>query len=881
MKKLFSILFLVVIFSSLFLFRVPLIQRFSPSVAEYYGFDIRNLEISQIDADKIVIPVLSMRHADDSMRAQIEIYDLVIEIVGYKAEVSNVSSGHVFIDVEAMDSVGMAPSEQSVKDFIKSLPIFAVDVDHVEIKYHLGEEDLLRFEGVLSYANQATLKGVLSGKNKFDATVDLSIDESNFSLNILQASNAKATIDLNGDYQILDDWLAVKLSGDVSIAAINQFLLSFGVEEYVQEDASYIKAKFELDLNRSTQDIIQSFAAHVDFDSALHISSKQFGLRQAQVDVSASCRVEKLEITGCLFKNPQRAVVDFYQPPEWLNKYFDDVGNKYVVEVNPSDQLMAQISFKEILRANIKGDAYIDVRTQSSRLKISAWVSGLSFNGVDQDWQLDAGYKFKLEGLNINAPVKISRFLMNGQGKLKADTQRINMLLNEGFVANALNVNYDGYQTKKVQLKQLHDARIVYRYKENHVETENVRFSLSSNRMRNGDIEIESAPIQLHVLSLVYSDAGQKLMARIDADNFLLNALGIGMSAYELAAEINLNNNELSIDGDIGLGKQKHSLNLSAEHNVQTGLGLGNMQANAIALANNEIISNQIGESGFPLQLKGGELDVDIGAVWDVNKASSEINVKLNVERAIGDYAQNQFSDFNVALEFVGQDGWKLKQAANVEIGSVNVGVPLNDVSMRLDRMEYQVQEQPLIKLSDLSASALDGSIYAKQVEIDLSRRQNNFSIYLSSLSLEKLIALNQTDDLVASGSFDGELPMQLHDGVFLINDGWLCADERGGHIKYGRIGEILAGNEDLQLVGELLEDFQYNEMSAQVNLVSGGGLTLATKLHGRSPQATLNKQVNLNFNIDFNLWKFLESARLLTRIDQDVSEQILSNQKK
>ena len=77
------------------------------------------------------------------------------------------------------------------------------------------------------------------------------------------------------------------------------------------------------------------------------------------------------------------------------------------------------------------------------------------------------------------------------------------------------------------------------------------------------------------------------------------------------------------------------------------------------------------------------------------------------------------------------------------------------------------------------------------------------------------------------------------------------------------------------------LEDFQYQEMSAKVDLNSEGGLFLATKLHGRSPKAELNKQVNLNFNIEFNLWKFLESARLLTRIDQDVSKQILSKQKK
>ena len=304
-------------------------------------------------------------------------------------------------------------------------------------------------------------------------------------------------------------------------------------------------------------------------------------------------------------------------------------------------------------------------------------------------------------------------------------------------------------------------------------------------------------------------------------------------------------------------------------------------KTDSITLANNEIISRRISDSGYPLQLKGGTLDLNVDANWNVNNDESAITVKLLVDQVMGDYAQNQFSDFNMALEFIGQDGWKLKQAASIEIGVVNVGVPLKDVSMRLDRMEYGVQEQPLIKLSDLSASVLEGSIYSEQVELDLNQRVNMFSIFLSSLSLEKLIALNQTEDLVASGTLDGELPMRLDNGVLLIDGGWLRADESGGYIKYSRIGEVLVGNKNLQLVGELLENFQYNEMSAKVDLLSGGELTLATKLHGRSPNAELNKQVNLNFNIDFNLWKFLESARLLTRIDQDISEQILSNQKR
>lgn len=91
--------------------------------------------------------------------------------------------------------------------------------------------------------------------------------------------------------------------------------------------------------------------------------------------------------------------------------------------------------------------------------------------------------------------------------------------------------------------------------------------------------------------------------------------------------------------------------------------------------------------------------------------------------------------------------------------------------------------------------------------------------------------------------------------------------------IRYDGISEALSGNADLRLVAGLLKYFQYNELSARVNLNPAGALTLRSKLYGRGPEAEFDAPVNLNFNIDLDLWKFLESARLLTRIAEDISD--------
>jgi hypothetical protein len=881
MKKVIFILFIFATTASLYVFRISLVQQLSPKLAKNYGFDISHFEVSQLDSDKIVIPMLAMQQVDSGLRTRIEIHDLVVDVDPYQAEVSSVVSSFVLIEIKEIGDIGSASSKQNLNDIINMLPIFGISIERLDIKYHANNKQLIRFDGQLQYAQNATLKGVLSSQDEFDLEMDVYADESDFVINVSQDNSDKAAIALNGDYQIKDDWLDVKLQGDLSLSAINRFMQVFGMDDYVQEDVSTIKARFELDLTRSTQDVMQSFVADLEVDSTLNIASKKIGVKKAQVDVSASCRVKRLNVLNCLFKDPQRVMVDFYRMPDWLAEYFDNIGNEYIFEINPSDQLTAKLSWREILSVAVDGNAAINIRSQSSRLKVDSIVTEFNFNGIAQDWQLEASYTLAIEALGVSVPAKISRVLASGRGSISADEDKAKIYVDNSFVINALNADYEGYKAKNIRLNQLNEAEYNYHYHNNNIKADKVNFSLALNQLINADVEFKSAPIQLQLKNIDYSSTNQKAVAQIDVNNITLTERGIPMTAHELNAVVDLKGKHLSVSGDVGMGKQKHSIKFSAQHDLLMGLGHGAVDAVPIALANNEIISNQISESGYPLQLKGGSLDIDVDAIWNVNNSESEITVKLLADQIKGDYAQNQFSDFNMALELVGQEGWALKQAATINIGRVNLGVPVKDITMSLDQMEYGKQEKPFIRFSELSAGVLEGSVYSEKIEVDLNQRENMFSIFLSSLSLEKLIALNKTEQLVASGTLNGELPIRLVNGEFFIDSGWLQADEGGGYIKYGRIEQVLKGNQNLQLVGELLKDFQYNEMSAQVDLVSGGGLTLATKLHGRSPNAQFNKQVNLNFNIEFNLWKFLESARLLTRIDQDISKQILSSQKR
>ena len=350
---------------------------------------------------------------------------------------------------------------------------------------------------------------------------------------------------------------------------------------------------------------------------------------------------------------------------------------------------------------------------------------------------------------------------------------------------------------------------------------------------------------------------------------------GVLIIGSELHAHVSMNGETLNVQGDMLLGVKKSPLNFTMLNDLSTLVGSVEVNTDKISLQNNEVISQLIDITGFPLQLKSGGFALNAKLAWNPKYQNTNMNLDISASQVSGDYAQNPFQNLNVDMSLMDNNGWQLMSPTQLTIDSVNIGAPLTDVTMDIESFEYGIRAQPAFRVVDFSAAVLEGSVFSNIIDIDLNDTVNEFSLHLSSLSLEKLVELNQTQDLIATGVVNGELPMRLNDAVLEIDNGWMKADENGGTIKYQRIDDVLTGNDDLKLVAELLKDFHYHEMSAEVNLMPSGELRLETKLYGKSPKSQFDVPVNLNFNIDLNLWKLLESARLLTRIGQDITDQV------
>ena len=873
-----------------YVFRASLIQSAGPLIANRLGVEIAELDIAALNTREIAVPRFKARYFSQGKIIDVAVDRLLVQIdpwAGPRDAVKSVSVGNIELAMNATNDTSTADSSNvPVIELIRGLPSAAFIADHIALTYQSSPDDVLFYAGS-AVRNQDTfaIRGKFVDPGNVSAEVDLNIKQNSyFDLNIVPTGSNDNKLHFKGELEIEDDWLLLGGHGGLKVTTVNNYLNSLDIMLPVAVDSidSQFELKLEADLGLTMSDIVQSVAAKFSLDATSQLSASDYSVDSANLDLRVECIVAASSTADCLFRQPMNARLEFSTTPQWVRENFSWHEKKYSLELIPSDELALQVELGEVPHFKGHGSMRMNARADAAPLTVSTLLTDVVFNGSSKAWNLDSAFDVEFKASNLTVPsLDISRAIVDMQGSLNATDKFLQAQVLKGTKIIAQEMSSPELAADKIELTQQNNALVRFEYSSGQLDGGDMHYSLRPMQLQSqwGSAKVDSS--QLHIQQVRYANDQWQGQANVNAGKVDVEQPDVSVTIYDAVSDLKLERDQLFVEGNAGIGQLRSALQFEGQHDLNGEDGNATIAINSFPLAHNDVVKKVIATTGLPLQFKQGTLAMGIVAQWGpLSPGESAAQVTLGIENVAGDYAQNQFEGLNTLVKLNESGGWYLAQPLAVTIDSINVGVPVTDISFGFDRVEKADDRQPVVKLSELSAQVLDGSIYAKNIEVDLNQPVNEFSIYLSNLSLEKLLALNQTEDLVASGSFDGELPIRIESENFSVHAGWLKADENGGVLKYNRIEEVLVGNPNLELVADLLKDFRYNEMSALVDLQPDGSVILATKLHGRSPNSEFDKQVNLNFNIEFNLWKFLESARLLTRIDQDVSQQIISKQR-
>ena len=865
-------------------------QSAGPLIANQLGIEIVELDIEKIGLRQIVIPKFRAKYFASEKILDVAIDHLAIKIdpwAGVHDAIKSVGVKNIELTINTSnDNVVETNADAQIIDLIQGLPPAMVAIEHVALTYQYAPEKVLLYQGSITRdKTQLQTSGALLVPGYFHSNVSFSTNLiSSFDLRIASLKPDQDQLTFAGKFTLEDHWIFLSGSGDARISAFETYLNNIELE--LPFNLITLSSKFDLKLEANlglpANRIAQSLATKLVFEAGTQLNVPEYELEQIDLDLRAECVIEAISIADCQFRQPIKVDFEYARDPQWVTENFDWSASQFTVEINPVNEITLRMELNDNLSYQANGSMRVAARAQNAPLIVDATISEIALIASNEVWELGGKLDVKLDAKNITAPVQIERAIASIQGLLQATNERIDAQLLKGTRLIAQNVISSDIDIEKIELAQKNNVKIGYEYVTDRLNGSNLQYLIQPIKLTNENAQLETVQSHLTIKKLQQKNNDWRVFAQMDTSKLNVIRANRVMEFHSVSADLQLNRKQMKVLGKVGIGPGNAPVKIESEHHLGKQSGSAVVTIDDFSLAQNEVIKAMIATTGLPLQLRQGSLTAKITTSWDnIEQFAPIAEVKLKIESVAGDYAQNQFEGLSAEVQVNGSHSQFFTQPIMVIIDNVNIGVPITDISFSFGRIEKAVNKLPVIQLNEFSAKLLDGSIYAKEIEMDMNRPINEFSIYLFNLSLQQLLALNQTEDLIASGRFNGELPMRLQSEDFSIHAGWIKADEQGGVIKYDRIDEVLVGNPNLELVADLLKDFRYNEMSAQIDLQPDGSILLATKLHGRSPNSEFDKQVNLNFNIEFNLWKFLESARLLTRIDQDISEQIISRQRK
>lgn len=184
------------------------------------------------------------------------------------------------------------------------------------------------------------------------------------------------------------------------------------------------------------------------------------------------------------------------------------------------------------------------------------------------------------------------------------------------------------------------------------------------------------------------------------------------------------------------------------------------------------------------------------------------------------------------------------------------------------------------VTLSDFSAGFFDGTIRIDNVDYDMAKKETETILLLNDIPLQKLLDLQGTKKIYATGTVKGSIPVKMSGQTIEIKDGAMNAESSGQIIYATTPEERAAANQGLRTTYEALSNFLYVQLTSSLSMAADGKSTIRVQLKGNNPDFQAGRPVELNLNIDQNLLDLMRSLSISSNVEQIITEKALQKEK-
>lgn len=259
------------------------------------------------------------------------------------------------------------------------------------------------------------------------------------------------------------------------------------------------------------------------------------------------------------------------------------------------------------------------------------------------------------------------------------------------------------------------------------------------------------------------------------------------------------------------------------------------------------------GGSAFPVQLSQGNVVVDYRREFG---ASSSDRGTARVQGLAVKGPALEMHGITGAAAFQ-TTGEVVVERANLEVGTIVLPVSGSAGSVSFD---YRAKN---LRIKSAGVGAFGGRITSDEFTIPLANDRWQIPLSFIGVQLAELLAFHPQEHVRGSGELTGKLVLVKTEQGYRIDGGRLDASPPGGTIEVLSADTLRASSPSLASVTDVLRDFRYDTLGADVSLGTNGTLVLAVSLFGRNVNWQLGRDVSLNVNLEENIFELLRTIQL------------------
>jgi hypothetical protein len=316
--------------------------------------------------------------------------------------------------------------------------------------------------------------------------------------------------------------------------------------------------------------------------------------------------------------------------------------------------------------------------------------------------------------------------------------------------------------------------------------------------------------------------------------------------AARLAAEIITFESEVAWPGDL------RPLEVTGRLRADGGSGSLSASLGPLEFSPGSLQPDALSPLATPFTAVTGTLAADARLAWA--EGDLESNGLITLENT--DFVIEDIAVVGANAEIALSSLWPLAAPPGQEItlAQVDLGLLASEATAHFS-LQPSAGPIPLLRLEDGGFQLLGSSINFSPQDYDFYAESQKAEIRISGLDLTRLFELLDIEGVSGTGQLNGAIPVSIGPQGFSIEKGRLAAENGVLRIASPTARQMLSGSgEQVDLLLEALEDFQYELLEFGIDKTAAQDLTARLSILGANPEVLEGHPFQLNINLSSNI---------------------------